>query len=218
MTTPARPVLPDELRDALPRRIAHALRTPLGLVQSALQELKQGETEDPLWVLGHRGVHQLARLADRLSLLARLQRGDPATATPVNLASTLDRAVEDIARTRPRRSVRVERGAVPEPVLVRAQVEPLQAALAELVDNAVRFARRSVELRVRCLDAQVIVEIDDDGPGPVATSTSTSESGLGLGLPLVRSIVTMYGGRFELTSTGDHGARATLILEAATES
>lgn len=223
MTEPAPctpPTLAPELRDQLPRLIAHALRTPLGLVNAALQELEASAGEEPLLVLGQRGAQQLARLADRLSLLARIDREDQGTPSPVDLVPLIDRAMEEIARVRPRRRVQTTRGPMPARALVSGRADHLQAILAELVDNSVRFAKRSVEVRARLHEGGVTVEFHDDGPGPTAVTqaeTDFGRGGLGIGLHLVRCVVAGHGGRFELRD-GDAGGGLSLLTLETTES
>ncbi|MEM9457788.1 MAG: HAMP domain-containing sensor histidine kinase [Myxococcota bacterium] len=201
-------------RDQLPRRVAHTLRTPLGLVDAALRELGATMGDEPMLVLGNRGVRQIARLADRLSLLGRLEQAECIERQPVDLSPLVDRALHDIVETRPRKRVRVTRGPIPAPALISGDGTLVRAALAELVDNAVRFARRSVEVGAYEHDGQMVIEVRDDGPGP--TKVTASEAGLGIGFYLVGTIVSLHAGRFELQDDDGGGGLASLVLGLAT--
>lgn len=204
--------LPAELAGPLPRRIAHALRTPLGLVASALHELDPGD--DPLAALGRRGVQQLGLLADRLGLLGRLTTSaadrEPGT---VELAQTLRQAVDEVARTRPRRRVQTTVAELPARVQVRGDAEQLRSAMRELVDNATRVAARSVEVSLAIEAGHARLRVLDDGPGPDSTPTpSSGGAGLGLGLFLVRAVCERHGASFELRPGPEGGALALLSV------
>ena len=45
--------------------------------------------------------------------------------------------------------------------------EPVRQALANLVDNAIRYTPEGghIQVRIRILEEQVLVEVEDDGPG-----------------------------------------------------
>lgn len=199
----------------LPRRIAHALRTPLGLVATALQELDASKGEDPLLRLGHRGVRQLAHLADRLSLLGRISDAAEAPArAPVGLADVVELAASDVAEIRPRRRVETTVERPPEPLRVLADGSWLRAALVELVDNATRFARRAVAIEVRAEDQRAVVTIRDDGPG-IRGEGEPDRGSVGIGLVLARALCAPQAITLELGPAEGGGTLATLTLERA---
>jgi two-component system sensor histidine kinase TctE len=86
--------------------------------------------------------------------------------------------------------------------------------VANLVDNAIRYtpAGGVVLLRVRELEAGVMLEVQDSGPGiaaaerdkvftpfyRVAATMEVNPSGTGLGLSIVRDIVAVHGARITL--------------------
>ena len=189
-----------------------SVHEPLGLVAAALHELDPSAGDDPLLGLGHRGVRQLGHLADRLGLLGRLmEEADEGARGSVELAATLRQAVDDVAAIRPRR--RVETTVDVGPALwVRGDAGRLRAALLELLDNATRFARRSVGVSLREEGEHAVVEIRDDGPGPSASPETPAGGGLGIGLVLARAIWAGHGGTLELGVAEDGGTLAVLVL------
>ena len=96
----------------------------------------------------------------------------------------------------------------------------IRQALANLVDNAVKFSFANATVRVE-LDgdeSEVRITVRDDGPGiPVDEQDKVwnrlfrgelqpKQRGLGLGLSLVRAYVTAHGGRVWLDSTVGGGS------------
>lgn len=204
----------DDPELALARRIAHAIRTPLGVVSGAFTQLSGAEldpTNTTMVGLGQRASVQLERIADRLSLLSRLTREpehDPQACDPaaVTLAAT-----EVVTRGRVRRRVTVDVDRVREAQgrwTVEADATLLEAALAELIDNGVRFARSSVRIAVARDDDAVTITVDNDGPPiPDGDPLTPDGSGLGLGLRIAEDIARRHGARIAHETRGGDPAR-----------
>jgi signal transduction histidine kinase len=117
----------------------------------------------------------------------------------------------------------------PAPLAVRADRTRALQALANLVDNAVKFtpAGGEVVLSARPEGASVALAVTDTGIGISPEDLphvwerlfrgdrSRSERGLGLGLSLVRAIALAHGGEAAVESVPGEGSRFTLRLPAA---
>lgn len=200
----------DAARRVLPSRVAHEIRTPLGVLMGAITQLEsQCDGDSAKTVeLARRALNQLGRLSDRLSLLARAAGGfaDGLEVQPVLAASAMTQAVHVIAESRRRRAVTVHVHGADVDAKVAADPRLLVAAMAELVDNGVRHASSRVDISLSVRDDQAVLVVEDDGPGPSEevraalfqpTGAHLRPGGLGVGTWLTAEIVGRFGGRVD---------------------
>ena len=121
---------------------------------------------------------------------------------------------------------------VAEDVTVRAQREDLDEMLGNLMDNACKWARATVVVRIMVIDEQrgdalavsegVTIIVDDDGDGIVpklreavlqrGVRADEAAPGSGLGLAIVSDLAELYGGSISLDASPLGGVRAKLRL------
>jgi signal transduction histidine kinase len=107
-------------------------------------------------------------------------------------------------------------------VIIRGSRHLLSQALANLLDNAIKYAGGGeIQIRVSRRDGRAILEVNDRGPGIPATDReavfdrfirlepSRSTPGNGLGLSLVRAVIRRHQGTVELADN-QPGLRARL--------
>jgi signal transduction histidine kinase len=167
---------------ALVSDTAHELRSPIASIRTQLEvALDFPDGQD--WETTARDVHadvlRLARLAEDLLLLARLDeqagiaaangtagRADARPGTggePVDLYSLSRSVVCRYADARV--PVTAVDGPADEAVYAHGDQERLERLLLNLVDNAVRYAKSSVTVAVGRHDAWAELSVTDDGPG-----------------------------------------------------
>lgn len=218
---------------------AHQLRTPLAGLKSQT-ELALKEAPDPALHARLLRVHESAtRSAHLVSQLLTLARAEPESAT-VQARTRVDLARlarELTAELVPRaRQAGIDLGyessdsgadADAPPVEVLGIALLLREALANVVDNALRYAGRDTEVTVRVArqGSQALVEVRDTGPGiPPALQGqvferfvrgTTEGNGCGLGLAIVKEIVERHAGHVEVSPTAPHGLTVHIRLPLA---
>ncbi|MFJ6485762.1 sensor histidine kinase [Streptomyces sp. NPDC091682] len=203
---------------------SHELRNPLAAVRSRLEvalAMDRPDRESVAAALAD--TERLQAVAADLLLLARLD-GGPASAPrsePVDLALL---AAEDAARRGGSRiALRLDARA---PVPASGDPARLERALANLVDNALRYASAEVVVRAAAHDGWTVLEVTDDGPGiPEADRDRVFErfvrldadrgrasGGTGLGLAIAREIARAHGGDVRALPAPAGGARLVLRI------
>ncbi len=114
-----------------------------------------------------------------------------------------------------------------QPIVYECQPAALKRALANLLDNAVKYGKRARAAIQSTLDT-VEITIDDDGPGipedelsrvfepfyRVEGSRSRDTGGFGLGLAIASSVVQRHGGQLRFSNRAEGGLRARIICQS----
>ena len=206
---------------------SHELRTPLSVmraeVELALMHERDSETYRSAFVRLQRETQRLETLAQSLLLTAR----NDALALALAPAEAAGIAEDAALRMQP---LAVTRGItltcdVAASFDVLADAPMLEAAVVALIDNALRFARTRVDVRISGV-TDATVAVSDDGPGfseaglREATGRfwrddpSRGGAGTGLGLAIVRSTIERHHGTITLRNAADGGALVVLTLPA----
>lgn len=204
----------------------HQLRTPLTVIRGFIAILRKGDLRTPadrerILETMNRQSAVMASLIDKLMLLERWER-DAAVAAPgpIDVAQLVDDVVSPIAEANPARRVNVS--ARPGPL---AAIDPsdLAYAITNLLDNALKYTRGAVDVRVRPENGTVVVEIEDAGPGmtPVEVrhvfdrfyrGARRDVDGSGLGLSIAKRAVERAGGSIGVTTDSTTGSTFTIRL------
>ncbi|GAC1403690.1 MAG: hypothetical protein NVSMB64_05760 [Candidatus Velthaea sp.] len=185
---------------------AHELRTPLATIATVAQAARESEA-------GHaqRSLETIAataldasELVGDLMLLMRDERADTRLHEPVDLAE-LARAVTAQVQAP---AIALACDVPAAGAYVSGDARALRRLVRNLVENAVRHARTSVQVTVRADGAQVALSVEDDGPGvPEADrarifdrfyKARRESSGSGLGLAICRRITHAHAGTIVL--------------------
>ncbi|MDE2387667.1 MAG: GHKL domain-containing protein, partial [Betaproteobacteria bacterium] len=113
--------------------------------------------------------------------------------------------------------------AIDDTVALRIDEGDLMELLGNLVDNAFKWCRSSIQLSAGYQDHQVVIQVKDDGPGiqpheiarilERGVRADQSTPGHGIGLAIVRDIMQVYGGELSIENNPDGGLCVTLRLK-----
>ncbi|MBX3099607.1 MAG: HAMP domain-containing histidine kinase [Salinibacterium sp.] len=214
-----------ELQQRFVDGASHEFRSPLSVIQGEL-ELALSRSRTPAQyraaiATALDGAEGLTRLTNDLLLLTRETNDElVATFTPVSLNALAHKVVQSNASAA-RMSV-VETRAV----MVKGSTELLTRALANLIDNAVKFTAESghIDITVSAVGRSAQILVADNGLGMTEAECARAfdrfwraqdartTPGFGLGLALVQQIVTAHHGKVSIASVPGSGTTVTLTL------
>jgi two-component system sensor histidine kinase BaeS len=210
--------------------ISHDLRTPLTSIRGYAEAIADGAVEDPAHaakvVLSE--AARLERLIGDLLDLARLRAQQfTLELQTIDLGGAAAEASEALKVAFDTVDVALTVDGPPEPVDAVADPHRLSQIVANLLENALKFAASTVTVTVGGSDSTATLAVEDDGPGidaedlpHVLDRLFTSDrhaartSGTGLGLAIVAELAVAMRGSVRVASpTRDGGGtRITLTL------
>ncbi|MBX3654705.1 MAG: HAMP domain-containing histidine kinase [Ramlibacter sp.] len=224
--------------------LSHDLRSPLTATAACLETLDNRWADDPdrasdraLIAVALRNTHNAARMVQSLGDLAQLDEPEfKLRGEVLDLTELLDGVAMRFAARAATLGVELLAAPPQEPAaLAVVDVELLERAVANLVDNALKFCGSGGRITLQAItqDHEVVVQVQDTGPGiPAAdlphlfdrfyqsrqsVAPATGEGGKGLGLAIVKRIAELHGGQVRVTSQIGQGTRVEIVLPAAPE-
>ena len=192
--------------------LAHSLKTPLAVLRSAMAEPAQ---------LPAVVAQQVSRMDDIVQhQLARAIAGGAARfAAPLLLAPILERIRGALAKVYSEKALAFSVDC-PSDLGWRIAEGDLFEMLGNLLDNAAKWARSRVEVRVWREAGQLRICVEDDGPGFSDTESvlrlyvrgDERVPGHGVGLAVVNDLVTSHQGQMGLSRASIGGARVDIVL------
>jgi signal transduction histidine kinase len=199
--------------ESLAGRLSHELRTPVAVVRSSLDNLKQVELSDEARVYLHRaedGLSRLSTIFTRMSEATRLEQSLASVERErFDLAEVVRGCVEGYRLAHRERMFAFDAGAGPFPVV--GSPDLVAQMLDKLAANAVEFsaAGSSIHFGLQRDTAGARLGVFNEGPPlpaemqdrlfesmiSVRDKNSQSEPHLGLGLYIVRLIAEFHGAR-----------------------
>ncbi|MGH7765280.1 MAG: sensor histidine kinase [Candidatus Dormibacteraceae bacterium] len=202
--------------------VSHQVATPLATIMTNLSILRRssrgGVTGDAV-ADSVAEAERMKRMLGRLRALAHADEDIPLRRELVDLAEL----TADVVRAYAAQAGTSGVGLVAEvgaPVRVNVDKDLLREAVANLVDNAVRFSPRgtAVTLRVDRGQSGPEIAVIDRGPGideerlpKLFERFQRSDSGSGLGLAIARRVVERHGGTIRVST--EPGAGSTFTIE-----
>lgn len=223
----------ERARDEFLSVVSHELRTPLTTLHGYAQMLSDTQRHFDAKTVGSIGqallerTDAMCRLVEQLLDAQRLRLMEGPLALSVCDTSTVIHLAVTQAPEGERRRVVVE--AAERPLNVECDERWAAAALAKLVDNALKYSDAEVTIHAEPLGRDVAIRVTDRGRGlsceelewmfdPFVQADMSSTrpfQGVGLGLYVARRVAELHGGRVEAVSEPGKGSTFSLVLRAA---
>ena len=217
--------------------VAHDLRTPMtrlrGVAELALQKdvLSQEECQAALGECLEESL-EIQKLLDTLMDISEAEIGMLKLNFQLIPIDLLIKRVTDLYDlVAEEKGITLDVSVAPD-LFVMADPTRLGQALANLVDNAVKFTPQGGRVTITALrrNGKIDIAIQDTGPGIPEKDLqriwerlyrgdqSRSQKGLGLGLSLVKAIIARHNGTIEVESHPGQGSTFTIVLPQTEDS
>jgi len=226
-----------QVRSDFVSAVSHELKTPITLIRLYGETLLEGESfpeeeRRGFYQIITREAERLSHLIDRVLTFSRIESGQQQYHLQEgDLRLVVARTLEVYGQYFKQRGFSLTADLATSLPLVRFDPDGVSQALLNLLDNAAKYSGDSteVDVRLRGLDGNVILEVEDHGIGiPPEERQKVFEQfyrvpagavkgGYGLGLFLVRHIMEAHGGSVEMESGCGGGSRFRLVFPALSE-
>jgi signal transduction histidine kinase len=213
--------------------VSHELRSPLMTLTASIEVLQNSRDDLPersqtaVDLLSH-DIERFQQLVEDLLEISRFDAGAVRLdLSDVFAAEMVERAVTALVGTTV--PVECDRGA--EAAIIRVDKRRMGQVIANLLDNAQKYAEGATIVRVESLHDHVRIIVEDDGPGvPVeerevifdrfsrgsAGGRRGDDFGTGLGLALIREHVHLHGGTVWAEERPDGAPGGRFVIELPT--
>lgn len=230
----------EQVRRDFVANVSHELRTPITSIKGFVETLLDGALKDPRDA--KRFLEILAKQADRLNAilgdlltLSSIEEGEEKASIALEnmtIRDTLKASIELCSKKASDKNIAVHLDC---PQDLTAYINPslLEQAVANLIDNALKYSPAGSNVHVRALRrGGVVIRVEDHGCGVapehlprlferfyrVDKARSRSLGGTGLGLAIVKHVITAHGGRVTVESASGVGSTFSIFLPALDES
>ena len=217
---------------ALRNAIAHDIRSPLSILrgyQEMLLEFVSAEsikTEDVIDIL-QTGMYQIDRIehfTENMRKMSHLEQRE-LQCSEIELSELAKKIEAEAAMLSKKESklCKVER--VQEQNIVKVDEELVMEVTDNLLENAVRYAQKSIALQIKKKDGFLIISVEDDGIGFVDTEEKVTEpfyhknpqddlKHFGLGMYISRIFCEKHGGNLKIYNVRQGGAHVEALFKA----
>ncbi len=196
--------------------LAHDLQSPVARLRASIDTALDCDMAEPAIEALQRARVDAEALQAMLAAALELGRLESGTVEDRRRMIELGEVVDDLAELyeplAEQSDIVLSRDVAP--VRVFGDRELLSRALANLIDNAVKYGGNRIDLRCRIEGPWALVSVADNGPGIAAADrdramdrfirldNARTRPGAGLGLAMVAAVAQLHGGALEL-SGGD---------------
>ncbi len=227
----------ERIRRDFVANVSHELKTPITSIKGFLETLKDGALHDP--ENADRFLSIILKQTDRMNMiiedlltLSRIERDQEQGSTRLERGRIIDvlEAVKGACLPKAEQKDIELHFSCEDAITARINARLLEQAIANLVDNAIKYSGPGSKVEVSCKlsGGEIIIEVADQGVGiekehleriferfyRVDKARSNKEGGTGLGLAIVRHIVNSHNGEILVASSPGEGSTFTIRIPA----
>ena len=202
------------------QNVSHELKTPMMAVQGCAEGIHTGVL-DPVKASGAilEEAEQMSDLVEELLALSRLESGQAnAEFRFTDIREVLYDCLRSTEQLTEQRKLCITPCFDEDPVLVNCDEVQLRRAFTNIITNALRYAKKEIQIECKADRGKAIVRIRDDGEGIAPELLphifdrfySTRKGGAGIGLSLAKEIVSLHKGT--ISASNDGGALFEISL------
>ncbi len=196
--------------------LAHALKTPLTILSNEAQSGKNTLSPSEL-------SEQVEHMQDHIDHhLRRARIAGRSAGGRVSIKQTLLKIIKIVSRINFDKKIDFKVNC-PEGISFRGEAEDFNEVVGNLLENAAKWAKGRVEIKVRPIGSEEFeLTVADDGAGVEESEFNKlfergkrldeTISGTGLGLSIVKDIVDAYAGKAEISTSELGGLQVSVIL------
>jgi len=182
--------------------LAHSLKTPLALIRSTIET---NTTPQPSNQIINEQIDRMNQIVD-YQLKRAATTGQSALALPIDIEKTTNKIIRSLCTVYQERGIQIE-AEVDQHLFFTGDEGDYMELLGNVLDNAFKWTRHHIQLRVQASNQEsgIFIQIDDNGPGLEPSMqeritqrgvTDPSEAGgHGIGLAVAKDIVASYSGK-----------------------
>jgi protein-histidine pros-kinase len=213
------------------RDASHDFRTPLTIISNSFYLLSKAadpEKRERYLVQIEQQISRITRLVDRLLIMVQLDSQSALPLQPLDLKHLVTEICVSVEHEAQEKSIQLVCALHESSLIVQAADDELRLALAELLQNAIRYTPSggTIAIRTAQQDQQAVIEVRDNGIGiasqdlpyifqrlyRVDTSRSSETGGTGLGLSIAKRIIDLHGGQLLVESKLGEGSVFRVLL------
>ena len=214
--------------------VSHDLKTPLSVIRMFGETLEMGRVTDEdrrheYYRVITREGERLSRLIDNVLDFSRIEGGRQTySMTPTAVEPLIRATLEAFAYPLAQQGFKAEVSVAADLPEVTMDADAVGQALANLIDNAIKYSGddRALTIDTRAAAGWLVITVSDRGVGiapaeqakifekfyRVGRSDTQGRRGSGVGLALVRHIAEAHGGTVTVESAPGEGSRFSLRL------
>ncbi len=225
----------NEQHDSFINAVTHELKTPITSIRLYLQTLEHRDVDEAqrreFYRLMLDDSDRLLRTVEQVLKAGEARHKRERRHAELDFGSLVQECIE-VARNRyhlQADAMRFESSINGVRPIVNGDAEELNTAVSNVLDNAVKYSTKGVDIAVRLAlpdEKRIVLSVQDHGAGipaqelkrvfrrfyRVRTRALRTVKGTGLGLFIVRAITSKHGGRVFAESEGE-GKGTTVVIE-----